>query len=118
MLCPPQIVGTKSPELVEFFGRVDKAGGDLRAVWQRDEKRNKKMPCTWGNAQRQYKAWCAAAAVVAAAAAPAATPAAAHRPSAGPSGESRTAPAAGRTTRPSGQKTRRTSVLRLAHRMM
>ena len=47
------MVGQKSPELLAVFKKADKKGGDLPAVWGA----LKEAPCTWGNAQRQYRAW-------------------------------------------------------------
>ena len=49
----PQIPGQKSPALLAIFAKADKKGGDLLGVWSK----LKEQPCSWGNAQRQYKAW-------------------------------------------------------------
>ena len=48
-----QMVGQKSPALLAVFKKADKKGGDLRVVWGA----LKEEPCSWGNAQRQYRAW-------------------------------------------------------------
>ena len=63
-----QMVGQKSPALLAVFKKADKKGGDLRSVWGA----LKEEPCSWGNAQRQYRAWRAEQGVAPAAKTPAA----------------------------------------------
>ena len=85
----PQMVGQKSKELLAVFKKADKKGGDLRAVWDA----LKEAPCSWGNAQRQYKAWRGDAAVAAEPRVPAAarpTPAMGHQARRRPMAISRT----------------------------
>ena len=64
------MVGQKSPALLAVFKKADKKGGDLRSVWGA----LKEEPCSWGNAQRQYRAWRAEQGVAPAAKTPAAKP--------------------------------------------
>ena len=74
------MVGQKSPALLAVFKKADKKGGDLRSVWGA----LKEEPCSWGNAQRQYRAWRAEQGVAPAAKTPAAkTPAAKPKPAGG-----------------------------------
>ena len=65
-----QMVGQKSPALLAVFKKADKKGGDLRSVWGA----LKEEPCSWGNAQRQYRAWRTEQGVAPAAKTPAAKP--------------------------------------------
>ena len=75
-----QMVGQKSPALLAVFKKADKKGGDLRSVWGA----LKEEPCSWGNAQRQSRAWRAEQGVAPAAKTPAAkTPAAKPKPAGG-----------------------------------
>lgn len=97
----PQMVGQKSKELLAVFKKADKKGGDLRAVWDA----LKEAPCSWGNAQRQYKAWRGDAAVAAEPRVPAA---ARPTPAAKPAGVA-AASTLLRTKAEIGQKTRATS---------
>ena len=92
-----QMVGQKSPALLAVFKKADKKGGDLRSVWGA----LKEEPCSWGNAQRQYRAWRAEQGVAPAAKTPAAkTPAAKPKPAGGAA-----ASTAARTKAASGKRT-------------